>query len=715
MRCASPLYRFFANMKPQSRLATRRRSRGPRKILLCSVAIACLCATTVVTSDAAPRPLQGRFLQITDIHPDEHYVDGAAVSSSCHTVVGDGNSTVSLALGGQRKGRYHYEKNKDEQESQNNITITLEGMNKQRPGLVSMSVLSKTTMDDGTVGTGVGGVYGAPNTICDSPFALANATFDWIDKNLVDNIDFVVWSGDNARHDSDNTHPRTQDQINQMNDAIAKRFLQAFPISPETGRRLPIVPSIGNNDVYPHNIMNPGPSPILQHYSNIWSEFIPEGQMHTFRRGGYYSSEVVPGRISVFGLNTLYFYVHNAAVDGCKIDDEPGTEQMDWMETELASLRNRKMVAYLTGHVPPEKKSYSPSCYKRYTKIALEYQDVIVGHLYGHANIDHFFLLSNNKKNKKAMATTTKTTTMRRRTTVMETLSGDEEAFEDVEEVVEEEEEEDLDIAEDDDDEEEEISDKIDVMEEEEYDPFHTFGLTTYLEDLWKQYSDIPKKVKLDNYAVVQVSPSVVPTYYPTLRVFSYQLQGVHNSIVKMNPPLMSPDELDNQDEEMNDQAQRELEQYFADQLNDLSSSKSNNNYNDDKDLPWDNSDFPTWGGEDDKGDKDDDKDKDKNKDGDHDKKKKKKGHPRAAPVSTFGFPLSFIQYWSNITIANLDPENKTPQFVIEYSTKEDYGLQDLGVASWLGLARKIAKEKDLKATYLTRMVVQTGAETLLQ
>lgn len=95
--------------------------------------------------------LVGRFLHITDIHPDEHYIAGGSISSSCHR-----NSTDS---------------------DDDDLRI-------MRPGRT-----------DG----GIGGVYGSPYSICDSPFSLSNATFDWIDKNLINNIDFVVWTGDNAR------------------------------------------------------------------------------------------------------------------------------------------------------------------------------------------------------------------------------------------------------------------------------------------------------------------------------------------------------------------------------------------------------------------------------------------------------------------------------------------------------------------------------------
>jgi endopolyphosphatase len=34
---------------------------------------------------------------------------------------------------------------------------------------------------------------------CDSPMSLVNMTFDWIKKEWANEIDFVVWTGDNAR------------------------------------------------------------------------------------------------------------------------------------------------------------------------------------------------------------------------------------------------------------------------------------------------------------------------------------------------------------------------------------------------------------------------------------------------------------------------------------------------------------------------------------
>jgi len=109
---------------------------------------------------------------MTDLHPDEHYLNGAAVSASCHTILDNPD-------GGLRDAR-----------SKDRILSIL------HPDVFSDNPPS-TTPEVNT--TTIAGWYGAPTSICDSPLTLTDATFDWIDKNLVESIDFVVWTGDNAR------------------------------------------------------------------------------------------------------------------------------------------------------------------------------------------------------------------------------------------------------------------------------------------------------------------------------------------------------------------------------------------------------------------------------------------------------------------------------------------------------------------------------------
>src|SRR6266404_7231516 len=45
--------------------------------------------------------------------------------------------------------------------------------------------------------------------------------------------------------------------------------------------------------------------------SRIWSAFIPFSSYQVFRRGAYYSVEVIPDQVAVISLNTMYFYDSN--------------------------------------------------------------------------------------------------------------------------------------------------------------------------------------------------------------------------------------------------------------------------------------------------------------------------------------------------------------------------------------------------------------------
>lgn len=148
-----------------------------------------------IGTEAASRKLNGRFLHISDFHPDELY-------------------------------RVH--------------TSTEESVACHR-------------------GKGLAGSYGAEKTDCDSPFSLVNATFAWIEENLKDNIDFVIWTGDSARHDSDEQNPRHEPEILRTNRIIADKFVETFS-TPQHGLSIPIVPTFGNNDFLPHNIMLQDPT-----------------------------------------------------------------------------------------------------------------------------------------------------------------------------------------------------------------------------------------------------------------------------------------------------------------------------------------------------------------------------------------------------------------------------------------------------------------------
>ncbi|KAJ8608671.1 hypothetical protein MRB53_039555 [Persea americana] len=156
--------------------------------------------------------------------------------------------------------------------------------------------------------TGPAGIYGAETSDCDSPFSLVNATFDWINTHLKDTIDFVVWTGDSARHDNDENLPRSDRQVLDLNAHMVEKFREVFGTQPGEAAAefsIPIIPTIGNNDILPHNIFTKGPNKWTKAYQQLWKPFIPEEQRHQFDRGAWFYVEVIPNKLAVFSLNTL--------------------------------------------------------------------------------------------------------------------------------------------------------------------------------------------------------------------------------------------------------------------------------------------------------------------------------------------------------------------------------------------------------------------------
>ena len=348
---------------------------------------------------------------------------------------------------------------------------------------------------------GAAGYYGAETSDCDTPFSLVNATFDWIEENIKDDIDFVIWTGDTARHDNDDKIPRNEEQVVSTNKWVVDKFLEAFAES-ESSKKLavPIVPNFGNNDFLPHNIFLPGPNRWTQKYQKLWKRFIPEEQVHSFQFGGWFYVEVVPSKLAVFSLNTMYFFDRNAGVDGCQDKSEPGYQQMEWLRVHLQMMRENGMKAILIGHVPPartdSKQNWDETCWQRYNLWLKQFRDVIVGSMYGHMNIDHFLLHDTHDVEIRTLDSGLPSSPVRT-------------AFED----------------------------DMSATSKEDY-----------LQELRKHWSKLPKAVAkndfeadgkkkkkkkedwVERYHLSFISPSVVPNYFPTLRVFEYNISSLEES-----------------------------------------------------------------------------------------------------------------------------------------------------------------------------------------
>ncbi|KAI4210787.1 MAG: hypothetical protein LQ351_006369 [Letrouitia transgressa] len=501
--------------------------------------------------------LHGRFLHITDFHPDPFYKLHSSTDDSCHR------------------------------------------------------------------GKGEAGTFGAEKSDCDSPFSLINATFQWINDNLKDTIDFVVWTGDSARHDNDEDIPRTETEIVQLNELLVDKFVQVFgkdkninASNPTDDFIIPIVPNLGNNDIMPHNILVKGPNRWTKRFSHIWRKFIPEEQQHSFVRGGWFMVEVIPDRLAVFSLNTLYFFDNNAAVDGCAKKTEAGYEQMEWLRVQLQLLRERGMKAILMGHVPParteSKQSWDETCWQKYTLWLQQYRDVVSAALYGHMNIDHFMLQDNMKVDIKIASGELKPHQKIKKQSSAEYLTelrmGWSELPNDVPKILD-----------DDND--------LGAQKHKKKD---------------KLYKKIGGKWG-ERYSVSLVTASVVPNYFPTMRLFEYNITGLDSSISFATSALKTS----NPKEEKHHKKKYKFK------------------------LP-----FPP----------------------------SKSSPPGPAYSQQPLTLLGYTQYYANLTHLNsLSSSNRAPklEYEIEYSTFNDpiFSLKDLTVRSYLKLAGQIGKFKTLKGT----------------
>ncbi|KGQ86898.1 endopolyphosphatase [Candida albicans GC75] len=500
-------------------------------------------------------------------------------------------------------------------------------------------------------GEGKASKYGDAILGCDSPPILVEETFKWITDNLIDKIDFIVYTGDSARHDNDREYPRTRQHIFNMNKEISDKFVTLT--SESDGQ--PLIYPVSNNDIMPHNLMDTGPSLQTRELFEAWRPFIPQVQMHTYLMGAYYFQEVIPNQLAVLSLNTMYWFDSNPMVDDCDNKGDPGYKLFEWLGYVLKEMRARNMKVWLCGHVPPNEKNYDTTCLRKYIAWTHEYRDVIVGGLYGHMNLDHFIPLDSVQAYKSIQKDFKDEFKQK---SVFSVEDEDVHALED--------------------------SNLYKALDENFSDKFFrvTGGVpnnkVTYLETLREElYAPLKGKKKsgehFERYSIAHVTASIIPTFNPGMRVWEYNITDLEDKLqqVKFEP----------------------WDKFFAgvERMIEVQS-----NYVDEKD-----NDEMNWQEMDDITIERKKKHKKKNR-----KKKKDHTFPKPMPENlplgpayieqTFT-PERYVQYYADLE--SINKGKKEFDYEIEYSTDDSlYGLKALTVEEWIKFGRKLGEPvKDLK------------------
>lgn len=235
-----------------------------------------------------------------------------------------------------------------------------------------------------------------------------------------------------------------------------------------SNQSVPVIPTFGNNDIYPHNILYGGSEgrKVFEKFCDIWRPFIPEDQQHIFALGGYFANDVVPGYLKVISLNTIYFYNSNAAVNSCHKKSSPGHKQLKWLEAELKQAKEQHMKVVIVGHIPPSREAYYHSCLQIYSNLALEYNEIISSHLYGHMNMDHFVIIGDNGA------------------AIDNTIANNDG-----------------------------VKDVVTVSRD----------IPRYLHALRDSYRSVSHISGKSKHAIINVSPSIIPKMNPTYRIFRYE------------------------------------------------------------------------------------------------------------------------------------------------------------------------------------------------
>ncbi|KAI8584784.1 hypothetical protein K450DRAFT_4839 [Umbelopsis ramanniana AG] len=280
----------------------------------------------------------GTFLHVTDIHLDEHYLEKSDPATNCHRKDGD---------------------------------------------------KSKNTA----------GHFGTLGSDCDSPVSLVDSVFDFMKGAAFQDVDFIVYTGDTARHDRDSKLKRTDSDILAAHKKVLSYFSKTFDMNKVT-----LLPTLGNNDMFDHNAMNVAESDknsmnILEDLKQLWKP-LDLNLTSDFSNGGYFVQNIANGP-SVISLNSMYFFTSNTEVSDCDKAGSPGAEELVWLEGQLQEVQRSNKKAYLMSHVPPVDKSdilYKSKCYSQYVNLLGKYSEVIAAHLTGHTNDDNLAVLYKNGK-----------------------------------------------------------------------------------------------------------------------------------------------------------------------------------------------------------------------------------------------------------------------------------------------------------------------------
>ena len=212
---------------------------------------------------------------------------------------------------------------------------------------------------------------------CDIPITLFES---FVDDFLNRNVDFIIWTGDNAPHDSW--------EGNQMAVyEIAKNIKQALDDKLKAaGKEIPVFYSLGNHEKYPNDDFKDNESEMLENMAKIFGSYLDKEAISTFKKGGYYSMKYGNTNLRIIALNCLVCDCFNFNLFNSTKEHAKG--MFRWLEQELQKAEKNNEFVYILNHFPLNGGFTLTECAKRFQALFDRYEYNIRGIFSGHTHLD---------------------------------------------------------------------------------------------------------------------------------------------------------------------------------------------------------------------------------------------------------------------------------------------------------------------------------------
>ena len=212
---------------------------------------------------------------------------------------------------------------------------------------------------------------------CDLSENLFNS---FVEKAYEIKPDFIIWTGDNAPHDTWKTKKVGQDDTYQVTEIIRDSLDKKFHY------KIPIYPILGNHEIYPNDEFNENEIDFYEKMAKIYKKYLSKDAYDTFRQYGYYTMKHLNTNIRIVAINCLVCDTWNYNL--INSDKKSAKLMFNWLENVLREAERKKEYVYILNHFPLTGSFSLEECTKRFIALFDRFEYTIRGIFSGHTHKD---------------------------------------------------------------------------------------------------------------------------------------------------------------------------------------------------------------------------------------------------------------------------------------------------------------------------------------